>query len=900
MLEFVFFPLGLLCALSVPLFYIWGVVAFIRTIANNDKPTDRPTTENDLLQQLRRSALQDRDLSVSNFLVQQGVPGPWMYKQNEPSPTDAAPDDHGDDVADAAPEVSAKEKRTPDAPPVTSSEQNRFGNSAINLLSFLGTFLIVASVALFVGVGWQTFSPPVRFALVLLFTLGWFTGGVIMQQAFGLANVSLAFITTGAILTPFVGVAFQLYIVDNPAGVGPVWMITSLVVTVLYLGLSWFYRRRYFTYFGMLSTLAMVLSLVEIGNAPTEYYILTATATALLLLLVRIGLRFVPDDYREYYAQDIENSSVGTLLVSVGLGLLAAIGDNIAFYSVEVLAVLFLTVVYAWVYVTLRLMTFTLAAAQVLTLFLVDHALVTFGIAEVPRLLLDGSVHLGLLVALNIWLVQREDPTLYHRMNMVALALTGGLYIWSTLLDPYLIPVGFAVGLAVHAAYVAAIHKKPWLYHLTALMAYPVAIHMLTAFETGLWAEIWTYITLGAIQVGLAYVPPIPPAARQASVRVGLVALGVAGAVGTTLLTEPSRNAGIVAVHIVGLIYIIFGLREHQTPQRIISPIWHVLTAGAATIFYLISLGLRFSDGDISVFVSAGLAMVAGATFIVAYLNIGLSVLVVPITVAPYAVLTHILGGFDAPQTVYPVALSALSLGIYALRLPGLPSPANTLRRLVVLTAQVGVAGLAMAASVIDFNGPLYLTGWVAGYTLLGLVWFERDLYSAIIRDYVIALVAWGQYSWHMLYVSVYLEIAPFRDIQWFTGAAVAILFLLAYRANSRDENGAAQATALEVLAGLIAFMPILGQITSSGDLIYLLVGVGYALTFVGGGIAWERVLQRRIGTVGLVAVVLLQTRDAFFGIPRFLVVLIIGFGLIGAAVYLAFRQQRRQEHEAE
>ncbi|MEO0564000.1 MAG: DUF2157 domain-containing protein, partial [Chloroflexota bacterium] len=414
--------LGILLVLSLPVFYLWGMVSFFRTVfggggRNRQADAERAAENEDLMHELRRRAINEPDLGIRTFL-RQYLGYEEMPAEDEMASVSEAEVDTASAVLDEpipAAERPAKRKvdDVPAAPapaPQPGFDLGRwYQENTVNLLLYLGAFLIVAAAALFVGFQWQNLGGTFRFALVVMFTVGWYAGGLAIQQTLRLENVAVGFITIGALLTPFCGVAWQQFVVGSADAIGVTWLLTGILTTVIYLALSFMLRRRFFTYFASLSTLAMVTALVEITDAPSDYFVLTAVATALLLLVVRVALAYAPEEYSSFYAQDVEYSSLGTLAVSIVFGLLVATERGIPFHSVQIFAVLLLTTVYAWIYVSVRRNGVTLVAAQVVTLLLVDHGLVTFVDASgAARTLLAAGIHGGLLVGINWW-VGRDD-----------------------------------------------------------------------------------------------------------------------------------------------------------------------------------------------------------------------------------------------------------------------------------------------------------------------------------------------------------------------------------------------------------------------------------------------------------------------------------------------------------
>jgi uncharacterized membrane protein YccC len=114
-------------------------------------------------------------------------------------------------------------------------------------------------------------------------------------------------------------------------------------------------------------------------------------------------------------------------------------------------------------------------------------------------------------------------------------------------------------------------------------------------------------------------------------------------------------------------------------------------------------------------------------------------------------------------------------------------------------------------------------------------------------------------------------------------------------RARSTDETFI---MGLEIGSALLFLVPTYGQSFNSGSLLYFLLGIVYSLLFVGLGVLFSRRLMQQIGAVALIFAVLIQTREFLLGLPRWLVVGIIGFAIMAAALYLSIRR-RGEKREA-
>ena len=208
---------------------------------------------------------------------------------------------------------------------------------------------------------------------------------------------------------------------------------------------------------------------------------------------------------------------------------------GIDFYSIEVLAVMVVTVIYLWVYSTLRLHSIPLVSAQVLTVLTVGHGLLTFNGNDTLSLFITAAVHIALQWLLNSRLRDSHD-TIYRVSNLAGLVLTGGLYGFIALGNllavgfgspPSLVPVAFIILAMLHTAWFAYNFFGPMM-HLTAITWYFLLGHVLMFLQPDgiIWSPL--FMAVAIVQVASAFTP-LPKPVRQAFLPVGLVAIAIVG-----------------------------------------------------------------------------------------------------------------------------------------------------------------------------------------------------------------------------------------------------------------------------------------------------------------------------------------------------------------------------------
>ncbi|MEO1165395.1 MAG: hypothetical protein AAFV98_16535, partial [Chloroflexota bacterium] len=708
-----------------------------------------------------------------------------------------------------------------------------------------------------------------------------------------LENVGLIFVTIGAVLVPFNGIAWQQFVVGSDAGLGLTWLITASAALVVYMTLTLIYRRRYFTYFGNLSILAMVLSLVQINNAPQEYFILAGAFTSLLMLFGRLGMRANPaiDDY---FGIDFERSSLGIIGVSV-LGGLSLLGTtDIPFFSVQVLAVLITTLVYVWVYNTLHFNAVTIGISQLVTVGTVAHALITFDIDPTITVILVTVANISLQFALNYWL-QDEHPTLYKITNALSFAMSIMLYVMCIVVDPLeMLPIVGSLTLMLHSMFAAHALSRPALWNVSAFMQYLIVGHILTYFADSGNEEvaIAIFLMLGTVQT-LVMFAPLPKAIRSAYTSAGLVGATLFGIFALLVIQpdDPLLYIKLTQTLLPFGLYALVMLTQLRASdnERISGHISAYMMALGSIAFYFCVAALYSFDIPALPILYAGFA--GGIIWLISEYTDNPR-LTYAVYLTPYAMMWHALEAFNLPSEAYPIATTLIS---YSLFFSPLPEKAVSQRRLTSIIVLAVVAFLAFSIALEDEIMSMHLAGWVSSYGVIGLLVASRSLLpeQRNLYDSLIVVASLLQYYWHVIFAALFISADIFNDVQWYSAAPAAICLAAAIRLqlnNPDDEKD--DALAFHFLGAGLLMLPTLAQIINQGDLIYFALGILYALAVAGLGISFDIRRLRTVGAISLVLVVLAQTSEFLIALPRWLIVGVVGFGLLGAGLFLALRNR--------
>ncbi len=161
----------------------------------------------------------------------------------------------------------------------------------INVLLYLGAFMVVVSVGIFVGYNFSTLSGGAKTALVGLFAALFYVSGLILYRfSTALKPAGITFNAIGLILLPLVGTAYYNF-VSGAHSIGPaIWIFVSVISILAGLLTFLIIRQQFAVYFTTLSLLSLTESIIHASNLPVYYmawgFLLTA---ALLTLLSRRG-----------------------------------------------------------------------------------------------------------------------------------------------------------------------------------------------------------------------------------------------------------------------------------------------------------------------------------------------------------------------------------------------------------------------------------------------------------------------------------------------------------------------------------------------------------------------------------------------------------------------------------
>jgi hypothetical protein len=354
--------MGWLLLLSVPIFYIVGLVAFISWIiglSSKNKVNRRKyleTAVEELSQVIAKkpdkTLIQQFEAYKTELASLRRAETVVMPEAAKATPTESPP---------APAPIAVKEEKT--LPPKIIEEKpgpslqeewsqfwtNWYSDNSINLLLYLGAFLIVASASIYVGFQWETIGGVSKAALLSLLTLTFFGFGTWFYNVPKIRQAGATFIAIAALLIPFNGLAWYNFVLE-PAGysIGSVWLTTSIIAVVAYSALAYAIRHPFYTYIAGFGGLSMILAIVNTADLNREFYILGGIFSSFVLLLSTRLFNQSKGDELKNYITPLTISAHVVMPISLVFGLLLA-AESGKLFSFEVVTSAFLASLYYFV-----------------------------------------------------------------------------------------------------------------------------------------------------------------------------------------------------------------------------------------------------------------------------------------------------------------------------------------------------------------------------------------------------------------------------------------------------------------------------------------------------------------------------------------------------------------------
>ena len=171
--------------------------------------------------------------------------------------------------------------------PVAVKPHERFKSiDNINILLYIGAFLVVISAGIFVGFNYATLTGSFKTIFLAAFALVFYLAGLIIYlKSEKMKPAGLTFATIGLLVAPLVGLAYHRFVAGGVDG-NIIWCVTSLATFALYLYSLFTFKTAYISYFVTFVSLSLLESFVSLFDAPIYYFAWGMAISSLIFLLV--------------------------------------------------------------------------------------------------------------------------------------------------------------------------------------------------------------------------------------------------------------------------------------------------------------------------------------------------------------------------------------------------------------------------------------------------------------------------------------------------------------------------------------------------------------------------------------------------------------------------------------
>ena len=172
--------------------------------------------------------------------------------------------------------------------------QTLLSRRTLNVLLFLGAFLLIASATTYVVYNWEKLPPAAQLAFIVLFTLSFYAAGWFLRVRMKLRASGIAVTAVGSLLVPL-----DFYAIFVAGGVLPfemwswVWLIASAVCLPTYTFTALRIRAEFFGYTVAVAMGSLLCAALQVMSVPPEWWL--APLVALALSLAFLAYRLKPE-----------------------------------------------------------------------------------------------------------------------------------------------------------------------------------------------------------------------------------------------------------------------------------------------------------------------------------------------------------------------------------------------------------------------------------------------------------------------------------------------------------------------------------------------------------------------------------------------------------------------------
>lgn len=423
----------------------------------------------------------------------------------------------------------------------------------------------------------------------------------------------------------------------------------------------------------------------------------------------------------------------------------------------------------------------------------------------------------------------------------------------------------------------------------SAVLGYFAVGFLFAGLDTQIQYFALPFVIYSACLLGLCLLPVNRPI-QMTTVSIGIIGLSswMIMAWGTISLSQNPTSNFIAICFALGAAFV-FGEYQRRNENVLAHEIFNLLPTISLILIYIWSLNTDLTR--VSLFFALALIVL----IVQHYWRTRHKVFVFGVIIMIYAALINLLFALGVPYATFPVAISLLSIILFAARSLFVSEADQPLLNLLILVV-LGITSIfSLEVGITDDLAIMHLSGWVSAYTLLGIFWQSRLIPDEVARDFIFAVFAYGLYLWHIFYGVQYINPILFNNIQWIMVGFGGGILTLGLRQANRQEGHIT--TYVLLLSAAIFLLPTYYQSMTSG-LLFTGLAIAYSLIFVVIGILYRNSISQLVGVSGVVIATLIPTGNFLLNLPIWIFVLIIGLSLIGVAVFLTVRRRNLKKPE--
>ncbi|MGD8627269.1 MAG: hypothetical protein PVJ34_22225, partial [Anaerolineae bacterium] len=170
--------------------------------------------------------------------------------------------------------------------------QTLLSERTLNVLLFLGAFLLVASATTYVIYNWETLPPAAQLGFIVLFTLSFYGAGWFLRVRMALRASGIAVTAVGSLLVPLDFYAIFVAGEVLPAEAWPwVWLVAAAVCLPIYTLTALRIGAEFFGYLVVVAAGNLFCAALYVMGLPVEWFLAALAALALALIAVAYRLR---------------------------------------------------------------------------------------------------------------------------------------------------------------------------------------------------------------------------------------------------------------------------------------------------------------------------------------------------------------------------------------------------------------------------------------------------------------------------------------------------------------------------------------------------------------------------------------------------------------------------------